>query len=198
PDGARAPGLRARIVVLSVSRRPTCSARRIPMATRSSRSWIRTPFIPPRSCTMLSDSWQGIAVRLFPSRRQKNRKNRRSPNQSRKATPVLERLEERTMPAVTLANGTGLGYAGIADGSDPPDTCGAAGPNSYIEATNGTIRIFAPKATGTTLATHGIFDFFFNPAIGNETKITPNSFGVADSTILFDNLMGGDGRFIIG
>src|SRR5262249_6925583 len=116
----------------------------------------------------------------------------------RKEKPLLERLEERTMPAVTIANGAGLGYAGIADGSDPPDTCGAAGPNSYIEATNGTIRIFAPKATGTTLATPRISDVFYNPAIGNETKITPNCFGVADSTILFDNLMGGDGRFIIG
>ncbi len=188
----------------------------------------------------------------------------------------LERLEGRTLLAVSILNGGGLGYAGTYDNSDPPDTCGAAGPSSYIEAINRTITIYAPDLTGTVEATHGINDFFFNPSIGNEslilndtstiaasptgatesgttvtitttaphgflvgesvlitgvgvagynggftiTAVTPTTFqyadptsglansgggtanvsscGTCDSTIIFDNLMGTDGRFIIG
>ncbi len=110
---------------------------------------------------------------------------------------AIEALEDRRLLVVSILNGGGLGYAGNFDGSDPPDTCGAAGPSSYIEAINGTITIFT-KATGATLQTHGINDFFYNPAIGNESLISAGSCGTCDSTIIFDNLMGGNGRFIIG
>ncbi len=109
---------------------------------------------------------------------------------------AMEQLEQRTLLAVNILNNAGLGSFGIADGSTPPDTCGAAGPNSYIEVVNGTIGIF--DKAGAPLTSHGIFDFFYNPVIGAESLITPGSCGVCDSTIVFDNLMGADGRFIIG
>jgi hypothetical protein len=108
----------------------------------------------------------------------KHRRNtlRASRHRRRGLPGAQERLEGRTLLAVSILNGGGLGYAGTDDGSDPPDTCGAAGPSSYIEAINGTITIFAPKLTGAVEATHGINDFFYNPSIGNETKIDAGTF----------------------
>src|SRR5690242_18571626 len=49
--------------------------------------------------TMLSNSWQGIVARLFPSSR---RKSRTWANRRRQRGPVLERLEERLAPASTF------------------------------------------------------------------------------------------------
>src|SRR5712692_3753249 len=112
--------------------------------------------------------------------------------QKRPYQPRVEQLEERCVPAVSILNGGGLGYAGDANGSDPPDTSGAAGPSSYIEVTNANIQIYTPKATGTTVVSDNMFDFFYN--VGNLTAIGG---GTNDSTMIFDNLMGGDGRFII-
>jgi len=88
----------------------------------------------------------------------------------------LERLEERTLLAVSILNGGGLGYVGNGGpsgppGVGPPDETGAAGPNSYMEVNNSTITLYSPKSTRTILATHSIRDFFFNPAIGNQTQI---------------------------
>src|SRR5207247_701696 len=110
---------------------------------------------------------------------------------------TIEQLENRRLLSVAILNGGGLGYVGNGGGG-PPDVTGAAGPNSYMEATNNTVTIFSPKATGAILASHSINDFFFNASIGNETKIDPTSCGTCDSTLIFDNLMGGDGRFIVG
>jgi hypothetical protein len=109
----------------------------------------------------------------------------------------MDILELRTLLSVSIINGGGSGYVGNGAGG-PPDVTGMAGPSSYIEVTNDTITIFGSKANGTILTQHGINDFFFNPTIGNESLITPGSRGTADSTGIFDNLMGGDGRFIIG
>jgi hypothetical protein len=137
--------------------------------------------------------------RLAP-RHGKHAKARRGRGQLQKGRfkPRVEVLEDRAAPAIAILNGGGLGYAGDPNGNDPPDTCGAAGPSSYIEATNINLRIYTPKATGATVVSHSINDFFYNPAIGNETKIDAGSCGTCDSTIIFDNLMGGDGRFIVG
>ena len=93
--------------------------------------------------------------------------------------PVLEQLELRTLLSVSIINGGGSGYVGNGSGG-PPDVTGAAGPNSYLEVTNDTVTLFSPKATGTILAQHGIFDFFYNSAIGNQTQIDlPGSVAVA-------------------
>src|SRR5262245_51571326 len=76
--------------------------------------------------------------------------------------PRVEQLEERCVPSVSILNGGGSGYAGDASSDDPPDTCGAAGPSSYIEVTNNFVQIYTPKATGTTVVSDGIYDFFYN------------------------------------
>jgi Ca2+-binding RTX toxin-like protein len=111
--------------------------------------------------------------------------------------PVLEQLESRTLLSVSIINGAGSGYVGNGAGG-PPDVTGAAGPSSYLEITNDTVTLFSPKPGGAILAQHGINDFFFNSAIGNESLIDSTSRGTADSTGTFDNLMGASGRFIIG
>src|SRR5947209_4331479 len=90
--------------------------------------------------------------------------------QKRGYQPRLEVLEDRCVPTVSILNGGGLGYVGNGGGG-PPDVTGMAGPNSYIEVNNSTVTIFSPKATRTILDQHGIGDFFYNPAIGNQTVI---------------------------
>ncbi|HSZ57121.1 MAG TPA: PKD domain-containing protein, partial [Tepidisphaeraceae bacterium] len=119
----------------------------------------------------------------------------------------MESLEQRTLLSVSIINGGGSGYVGDAfpgDGGDPPDTCGAAGPSSYIESTNAFISIFTPKASGTSVVTQGPGSFFFSPSIGNETQIDapgsggakdPGSAEISDVTVQYDNLIG---RFILG
>jgi hypothetical protein len=121
----------------------------------------------------------------------------RSSERRRRFRPRLEVLEDRSVPTVSIINGGGLGYVGNGGGG-PPDVTGAAGPSSYLEITNSTVTLFSPKLPRTILAQHSIGDFFYNPAIGNETPIDGGSCGVCDSTGIFDNLMGANGRFIIG
>lgn len=91
-------------------------------------------------------------------------------NRRRRFQPWLERLEDRCVPTVSILNGGGNGYVGNGGGG-PPDVTGMAGPSSYIEVTNSTVTIFSPKDPRTILAQDGINDFFFNPAIGNQTLI---------------------------
>src|SRR5262245_20426306 len=76
PDSARAPGLRARGVALAWYRRPTCPARRFPMATRTG---VRNLFArSPRTA--------GKAPARF--------------------RPLLEALEDRLAPATLVVNST--------------------------------------------------------------------------------------------
>ena len=82
----------------------------------------------------------------------------------------MESLEQRQLLSVTIINGGGSGYVGNGGGG-PPDVTGAAGPNSYLEINNTTVTLFSPKPGGAILAQDTIFDFFYNPAIGNETRI---------------------------
>src|SRR6266536_1674327 len=48
--------------------------------------------------------------------------------------PGLEVFEDRTVPAVSILNNSGNGYAALSfnqsGGDVPPDTCGAAGPSA--------------------------------------------------------------------
>lgn len=109
--------------------------------------------------------------------------------------PFVDLLEDRTVLSVSILNGGGLGYAGSSGGS-PPDETGAAGPSCYIETSNGNLAIFAPKATGTVLATANPDTFFFTT--GGLTQITAGSQRVADVTSVYADQMGGTGRFVIG
>ena len=95
---------------------------------------------------------------------------------SRRSHLGIEPLEARIAPAVILNKG-GAGYAGNGGGG-PPDVTGMAGPNSYIEVNNSAITIFS-KPDGTILATHGVSDFFYNAAIGNETLIYSQTVAIA-------------------
>src|SRR5262245_36867921 len=57
----------------------------------------------------------------------------------------LERLEDRTVPSVSVLNNSGNGYTGLnfnqSGGFVPPDTCGAAGPSAYVETVNQTVAL---------------------------------------------------------
>jgi hypothetical protein len=103
-------------------------------------------------------------------RRTRRQKRAFSSRNSRRFRPQFEPLEPRTLLTVSIINGNGLGYLGNGNGG-PPDVTGAAGPNSYLEITNSTVTLFSPKPGGTILAQHGINDFFYNPAIGNQSVI---------------------------
>ena len=80
------------------------------------------------------------------------------PRRTRLSRPLLEQLEDRALPSVTIAptNNSGQGYVGLdfnhSGGFVPPDTCGAAGPTNYVETVNQTLAIYSPKATGASEA----------------------------------------------
>src|SRR6478672_8579566 len=86
----------------------------------------------------------GKVRRSIADRRPANRRPAVRPNFLR-----LERLEERSVPAVSILNGGG--YAGLSfnqsGGYVPPDTSGAAGPTAYVETVNQSIELFPTKAT---------------------------------------------------
>lgn len=95
---------------------------------------------------------------------------------------------------ITLLNNGGNGYAGVdfthSGGGLPPDTCGAAGPSSYVETTNQEIALYSPKGTGATASLDGLADFFFT--VGG----LPHGFSdIEDPTMIYDEL---NGRFIVG
>jgi hypothetical protein len=102
---------------------------------------------------------------------------------------VVEPLEQRTLLTVSILNGGGNGIVGIA-GGNPPDTCGAVGPSSYIECVFSGIKI-TNKTSGATIASDSLGNFLFTT--GNLGRV-PNPNG-SDPTILYDDVMG---RFIIG
>jgi hypothetical protein len=91
--------------------------------------------------------------------------------------PRLEVLEDRSAPAVSILNGAGSGFAGTADGGDPQDTNGAAGPSSYVEGSGFTVAIFN-KVTGAPVTPSDSFSHFLF-TVGGLTKITPTPAGLA-------------------
>jgi hypothetical protein len=72
------------------------------------------------------------------------------------------------VPTVAITNYNGLDFVQsariqantIGGGATPPDPQGAAGPESYIEAINLSIAIFAPKTSGVNPVTDATDDFF--------------------------------------
>src|SRR4051812_35878301 len=79
--------------------------------------------------------------------------------------PVVERFEDRTVPAVSILNNNGNGYAALSfnqsGGYVPPDTCGAAGPSAYVETVNQTVALYPNKATGAGALTDSLSHFLF-------------------------------------
>jgi uncharacterized repeat protein (TIGR01451 family) len=110
--------------------------------------------------------------------------------------PAPERLEDRTVPSVSLLNNNGNGYAGLSfnqsGGYVPPDTCGAAGPSVYVETVNQTVAIYSPKASGASATTSSLSSFLFTT--GGLSRADSGS-GQSDPIVAYDEQIG---RFIIG
>ncbi len=120
----------------------------------------------------------------------------------RGARPCLERLEDRTVPTVTLgSNFTALDF-NQSGGYTPPDTCGAAGPTSsstglgaYVETVNQAVALYTNK-TGPTQAnpaqTSPLSTFWFTT--GGLTHADSGS-SLSDPIVAYNDQIG---RFIIG
>src|SRR5271165_5399769 len=112
------------------------------MSTPLWRSWL----------ARLSHSWGLVS-------------GRRRFRRTRSSHPCLEWLEDRDLPSVTIAasNNSGQGYSGLdfnhSGGYVPPDTNGAAGPNSYVETVNQEIALYTPKSTGSTQTLNSLSNF---------------------------------------
>src|SRR3954452_23664712 len=106
----------------------------------------------------------------------------------------LERLEDRTVPTVSIVNGGG--YAGLSfnqsGGYVPPDTSGAAGPSAYVETVNQSIELFPSKATSTGGLRDSLSHFLFTT--GGLTRADSGS-GLSDPVVAYDELIG---RFVVG
>jgi hypothetical protein len=102
----------------------------------------------------------------------------------------LVQLESRLAPAVSLLNHfDAIGYDTIGyDGTTPPDTCGAAGPNSYIETVNSAVAIYN-KSTNALIAWDSLSDFLFTKGG------LSSSWGLHDATMVYDEVTG---QFLIG
>src|SRR5438046_277336 len=104
---------------------------------------------------------------------------------NRKRTALmLEQLEERAVPTVSVLNNGGNGYAGLgfsqSGGYVPPDTNGAAGPGVYVETVNQSLAIFNPRDTGASKITDSLSHFFFST--GGLTRADSSS-GLSDPIV---------------
>ncbi|MHB1423964.1 MAG: autotransporter outer membrane beta-barrel domain-containing protein [Gemmataceae bacterium] len=132
--------------------------------------------------------------RLFSSARpsqQSRRLAKRRPLHSRRLE--LERLEDRIVPTLTvLSEYPALNFTSSGATSVPPDTEGAAGPNSFVEAVNQAIAIYTPAKTGSNVVTDQMTNFFFTQ--GGLTPVVSNS-QQTDVWVIFDPQVQ---RFIVG
>jgi hypothetical protein len=97
--------------------------------------------------------------------------------------PRLEQLESRVVPTVHLLGN----FDSVSSGATPPDTCGAAGPQSYIESGNAYVNVY--NKGGTSLASDSLSDFFY-------TKGGLKSNGaLSDATMVYNEVTG---QFIVG
>jgi uncharacterized repeat protein (TIGR01451 family) len=143
---------------------------------------------------MMTSTWRRWLRRLSPT----SPGGRRHARPPRSARLRLERLEDRTVPTVSILNNGGNGYVGLTldktgpldGGFIPPDTQGAAGPSSYVQTANLTVGIFTPRDTGTTQTLDSLAHFMRTvgglPAVGG--------FGLSDPVIVYDEYIG---RFIV-
>jgi hypothetical protein len=108
---------------------------------------------------------------------------------------VLEQFEDRVVPAAAVAHeyaGLNVAEGGVMGaGYTPPDTCGAAGPDRYVETVNSAIALYTSKTAGGTPVT-GTFENFMVtqsglPRVGGNPLIDP--------IVVWDDQ---DQRFIVG
>jgi uncharacterized repeat protein (TIGR01451 family) len=138
------------------------------------RSWLFHRFARPKS-----------------ARRQTTRRNRTS------CPLALESLEERSVPAVSILNNSGSGYAALSfnqssGGYVPPDTVGSAGPSDYLETVNQSVAMYTSKSTGGGAVTDSLSHFLFTT--GGLTRADSGS-GLSDPINTYDEQIG---RFIVG
>jgi uncharacterized repeat protein (TIGR01451 family) len=154
---------------------------------------------------MMTSSWRHVLERLSRSE-QAGRRPRVRARARISTRPMLERLEDRTLPSVSIApsNNNGNGYTGMdfnqsSGGYIPPDTQGAAGPTNYVETVNQSISIYNPKSTGASQTFDSLSHFW-----GTVGGLPPadNFSGFSDPVVTYDDNMAGqtaaNGRFIIG
>ena len=109
-------------------------------------------------------------------------------------------LNDRRSAQSALANACGVSivhdYAGLnfnqSGGYVPPDTCGAAGPSSYVETVNQEIAIYSPKNTGATSILDSLGDFFFTHGGLSHASMSST---LSQPIVIYDELMS---RFIVG
>lgn len=157
---------------------------------------------------MMNPIWRNGLVRTF--RPFTNRRPSRPLGHARRRVrPTLERLEDRSLPSVTIAptNNSGNGYAALsidqapdANGNYwvPPDTNGAAGPTNYIETVNSSVALYSPKATGATQTSDSFIHFF--GTVGGLPLADSGAFYSDPAVIYDDNIPGATpttGRFIV-
>jgi len=110
--------------------------------------------------------------------------------------PLLEGLEDRTVPTVSVLNNGGSGYAALSfnqsGGYVPPDTDGAAGPSAYVETVNQEIGLYPNKATGAGVLTDSLSHFLFTT--GGLPRADGGS-GLSDPVVAYDEKIG---RFVMG
>jgi hypothetical protein len=105
---------------------------------------------------------------------------------------MLEVLEDRCMPSVTVgSNYPGLDF-NASGGFEPPDTTSAVGPSSTVEAVNQTVAIYPNKTNSSGAITLDLPTFFFTN--GGRPPVASGSFQ-ADSFAMWDNI---SQRFIVG
>ena len=108
--------------------------------------------------------------------------------------PVIQLTQQ---VAVSL----GSHYTGLSDANNstqnkylttPPDTQGAAGPNSYVETVNQVLAIYPSKGSAANAVTDTFSDFWYTQ--GNLPRLDSNS-SLGDSTVVYDSQIQ---RFIVG
>ncbi len=142
---------------------------------------------------MTNLTWRNWLKRS-PRPRRADRRQRPAPGQRR---PALERLEDRTLPSVTIAptNNNGNGYSALdfnhSGGYVPPDTNGAAGPSAYVETVNQSVALYGNKSTGSPATITALSTFWFTT--GGLPRADSGS-GLSDPVVTYNDQIG---RFIV-
>jgi uncharacterized repeat protein (TIGR01451 family) len=109
---------------------------------------------------------------------------------------LVEALERRALLTVSVLNNGGNGYSALSFNSSggyvPPDTCGAAGPSSYVETVNQSVALYTNKATGAGAVSDSLSHFLFTT--GGLARADGGS-GLSDPIVAYDEKIQ---RFIVG
>src|SRR5205807_7468371 len=96
----------------------------------------RTPLYTGRSV-------MGLFLSLGLGHRHGQGGTRKAPPTPPRYRPLLERLEDRLVPTVSvLKSFAGMNFNDTTSGGEPPDTIVAAGPNHVVECVNTAIRVY--------------------------------------------------------